>query len=119
MTPPATVRHILTSDGVDLYVTVKGAGTPCLYIHGGPGCGSHWLEKFSGAMLEKKYRMIYLDQRGAGRSTSPKDGNYSMDRMVRDFEEVRTVWGVEWWIMVGHSFRGRDMLSGIRKRSLE
>lgn len=102
----AKVRHIITSDGVDLYVTVKGSGTPCLYIHGGPGSGSWWLEKFSGAMLEKRFRMIYLDQRGTCRSSSPKDGNFSMDRMIQDFEEVRNALGIGQWITLGHSFGG-------------
>ncbi len=100
------VKHVQTSDGVDLYVTVKGSGTPCLYIHGGPGSGSWWLEKFSGAMLEKRFQMIYLDQRGVCRSTSPGDGNYTMERMVRDFEEVRKALGIRKWITLGHSFGG-------------
>jgi len=102
----AEPRHIHTSDGVDLYVQVKGSGTPCLYIHGGPGSGSWWLEKFSGPMLEKRFRMIYLDQRGVARSSSPKDGNYSMDRMAQDFEEVRAALHIETWITLGHSFGG-------------
>ena len=102
----AEPRHIRTSDGVDLYVQVKGSGTPCLYIHGGPGSGSWWLEKFSGPMLEKRFQMIYLDQRGVARSSSPKDGNYSMERMVRDFEEVRAALHIERWITLGHSFGG-------------
>jgi proline iminopeptidase len=98
--------HIKTSDGVDLYVKVKGEGTPCLYIHGGPGSGSYWLEKFSGDMLEKHFKMIYLDQRGVARSTSPADGNFSMDRMVKDFEEVRAALGIKEWLTLGHSFGG-------------
>jgi proline iminopeptidase len=102
----AESRHVRTSDDVDLFVEVKGSGTPCLYIHGGPGSGSWWLEKFSGPMLEKRFRMIYLDQRGVARSSSPKDANYSMQRMVRDFEEVRASLGIQKWLTVGHSFGG-------------
>ncbi|HWR52543.1 MAG TPA: alpha/beta hydrolase, partial [Bryobacteraceae bacterium] len=102
----AEVRHIKTSDGVDLFVTVRGHGTPCLYLHGGPGSGSHWLEKFSGEMLERNFQMIYLDQRGTSRSTSPPNGDYSMDRMVRDFEEVRVALGIRQWLTLGHSFGG-------------
>jgi proline iminopeptidase len=102
----AQEMHIKTSDGVDLYVKVKGEGTPCLYIHGGPGSGSYWLEKFSGDMLEKHFKMIYLDQRGVARSTSPADGNYSMDRMAKDFEEVRAFLGIKEWLTLGHSFGG-------------
>lgn len=97
---------IKTSDGVDLFVRVKGSGIPCLYIHGGPGSGSHWLEKFSGEFLEQHFQMIYLDQRGVCRSSSPADENYSMDRMVKDFEEVRKSLGISKWITMGHSFGG-------------
>ncbi len=102
----AQEMHIKTSDGVDLYIKVKGEGTPCLYIHGGPGSGSYWLEKFSGDMLEKHFKMIYLDQRGVARSTSPAESNYSMDRMVQDFEEVRAALGIKEWLTLGHSFGG-------------
>lgn len=102
----AEVRHIKTSDSVDLYITIKGKGTPCLYIHGGPGSGSYWIEKFMGDTLEQHFQMIYLDQRGCCRSTSPKDNNYSMERMVKDFEEVRTALNIEKWIIMGHSFGG-------------
>lgn len=99
-------EEITTSDGVRLYVEVKGKGTPCLYLHGGPGCGSYWMKKLSGEMLERRFQMIYLDQRGAGRSTSPTDGNYSLDRFVMDFEEVRTALGIQQWLTLGHSFGG-------------
>ncbi len=102
----AQERHIITSDGVHLYVKVKGKGTPCLYIHGGPGSGSHWMEEFFGDFLERNFQMIYLDQRGVGLSSSPKDNNYSMDRMVKDFEEVRKSLGIKQWITLGHSFGG-------------
>ena len=95
-----------TSDGVDLYVTVKGTGTPCLYLHGGPGSGSHWAEKLSGDILEKHFKMIYLDQRGVGRSGSAANGDYSADRMVKDFEEIRKSLGISRWLTMGHSFGG-------------
>jgi proline iminopeptidase len=102
----AQERNIITSDSVKLYVNVKGQGPACLYLHGGPGSGSYWLEKFFGSFLEQHFQMIYLDQRGVGRSSSPKDNNYSMDRMVRDFEEVRESLGIKHWLTLGHSFGG-------------
>ncbi|HLN72958.1 MAG TPA: alpha/beta hydrolase [Prolixibacteraceae bacterium] len=102
----AQEKHILTSDSVSLYVKVKGTGPVCLYIHGGPGSGSNWLEKLYGETLEKHFKVIYLDQRGVGRSSTPKDGNYCMDRMTRDFEEVREALGIQQWLTLGHSFGG-------------
>ncbi len=97
---------ITTSDGIQLFVRVKGKGTPCLYIHGGPGSGSHWLEKFSGDSLEQHFRMIYLDQRGVARSSGTTESNYSADRMADDFEEVRKALGINQWLTMGHSFGG-------------
>lgn len=99
-------KLILTSDSVKLYVKVQGSGPVCLYIHGGPGAGSYSMEKFFGEYIEKSFTVIYLDQRGSGRSTSPKDGNYSVERILLDFEEVREFLGVEQWITLGHSFGG-------------
>ena len=99
-------RKITTSDGVELFVTVKGKGIPCLYIHGGPGSGAYWLEAFSGDMLEKNMQMIYLDQRGVSRSGSSQTNDYSLVRMLRDFEEVREALGIKKWLVLGHSFAG-------------
>ena len=102
----AQEQKITTSDGVDLYVKVKGEGTPLLYLHGGPGSGSFWFEKFFGDFMEENFTVVYLDQRGVGRSTSPADGNYSMERLTKDFEEVRETLGFETWLTLGHSFGG-------------
>lgn len=102
----ARENYVTTSDGVQLFVTVKGKGIPCLYLHGGPGAGSYFLERLMGEFLEKNFQMVYLDQRGVGRSSSPADGNYSMERMVQDFEEVRKALNIEQWITLGHSFGG-------------
>lgn len=107
----AQEKFIQTSDSVKLYANVKGSGTACLYIHGGPGSGSYWLEEFMGEALEQQFTMIYLDQRGVGRSSSPEDHNYSMKRMVMDFEEVRKALGIEKWIILGHSFGGLLQMS--------
>jgi len=105
-TVQAYEKYVVTSDSVKLYVNVKGTGPACLYIHGGPGSGSYWLEKFSGDFLEQNFQMIYLDQRGVGRSSSPGDNNYSMERMIKDFEEVRASLNIKKWLTLGHSFGG-------------
>ena len=97
---------VTTTDSVRLYVKVKGQGPYLLYVHGGPGSVSYWLEKFSGDFLERHFTMVYLDQRGTGRSTGPADGDYSMERMVEDFEQVRSVLHIDRWLTLGHSFGG-------------
>jgi len=99
-------QRLITTDDVELHFSVKGTGFPVLYLHGGPGSGSYWLEQFMGEYLEQNFQMIYLDQRGVGRSESPADDNFSLDRFVKDFEEIRKELGIEQWLTMGHSFGG-------------
>lgn len=108
-------RYVMTSDSVKLHVKVQGKGTPCLYLHGGPAAGSYFLDTLCGDYLEQHFKMIYLDQRGSGLSTSPKDKNYSMDRMIKDFEEVRKSLGIANWITLGHSFGGLLQMGYVQK----
>lgn len=97
---------LTTSDSVKLYVNIKGDGIPCLFIHGGPGQGSNYWEKLAGEFSEKYFKMIYLDQRGCGRSSSPLNNDYSIERMIKDFEEVRKALNIKEWLIMGHSFGG-------------
>lgn len=98
--------HIETSDGVILYAHVRGRGEPCLYLHGGPGSGSTWMKEMGGKELEKRFTMVYLDQRGVCRSSEPSDDNFSLSRQTLDFEEVREALGFKKWHLLGHSFGG-------------
>nr|WP_255610532.1 alpha/beta hydrolase [Robertkochia sp. 3YJGBD-33] len=75
-------------------------------MHGGPGSGSYWFEKFYGETMEENFTVIYLDQRGVGRSSSPENQDYSLERMTKDFEEIRTALGYDNWYTLGHSFGG-------------
>ena len=97
---------ITTTDGVELHISIRGNGIPVLYLHGGPGSGSYWMEVFMGDLLEERFRMIYLDQRGVGRSGSPENDDFSLDRFIMDFEEVREALNIDDWLTMGHSFGG-------------
>lgn len=106
--PPAKVppgpRRIATSDGVELHVDVAGQGPPCLYVHGGPGQGSQSFQRMRGDRLEGALTMVYIDQRGSGRSAEAAD--YSLDRVVADLDEVRAALGQEQVYLLAHSFGG-------------
>jgi proline iminopeptidase len=97
---------LLTSDSVQLFVQVAGKGTPCVFVHGGPGAGSYSFEKLGGNQLEDQLRMVYVDQRGSGRSGSSARKDYSMARMVQDLEELRQHLGLQKWVVMAHSFGG-------------
>lgn len=104
------VRYIETSDSCRLYVHVKGEGPMCLYLHGGPGSGSAWMETLVGPVLEKRFTMVYLDQRGVCKSETPASNDFSFDRQIRDWEEVRAALEVEDWMLMGHSWGGILMM---------
>ncbi|SFD15434.1 proline iminopeptidase [Chitinophaga sp. CF118] len=97
---------VLTSDSVSLYLKVSGKGTPCIFVHGGPGAWSRSFEAMGGNSLEKHLTMYYYDQRGCGRSQSPRNNDYSLDRMIEDIENIRVLSGSDKVYLLGHSFGG-------------
>lgn len=99
--------HAFDSNGVRLWYRVAGvaSGEPVIFLHGGPGQGSQTFAKFAGPALERSLRMVYLDQRGAGRSERPKDpAAYSLDILVEDIERLRQELGAPRVSVVGHSY---------------
>jgi proline iminopeptidase len=108
--PLATGEHHRVVNGVRLYYRVAGEAppwrAPVLFLHGGPGYNSYSFARLMGPRLEKARRMVYLDQRGCGRSERPWDGHYSLEVLVADLEALRQELGVERWVLMGHSFGG-------------
>jgi proline iminopeptidase len=74
--------------GVRLYYHTMGRGEPILFLHGGPalphGYLLPWVEP-----LARGHRLIFFDQRGVGKSTKPKDGDYTVATCARDVEFLR------------------------------
>ncbi len=97
-------------NGVKLWYKVAGdpqpGEAPVLFLHGGPGYNSYSFEKTIGAQLQTQVRMIYLDQRGSGRSERPLNRDYSMATLVEDVEALRKSLGVAKLSLMGHSFGG-------------
>jgi proline iminopeptidase len=99
--------HFTTSDNVKLFVRTAGKGKPCVFVHGGPGSTAYYFEQMEAApLIEQHLTMIYFDQRGAGRSGSAANGDYSLSRMLKDIEELRAHLGYKQWSVMGHSFAG-------------
>jgi proline iminopeptidase len=96
--------------GVRLWYKVAGhpipGQAPVLYLHGGPGYNSYSFEKTIGAQLEQHMQMVYLDQRGSGRSDTAADGDYSVAAIVEDVEAMRRALNVPQFVLMGHSFGG-------------
>lgn len=104
-------------DGVRLWYRVAGTGDglPAVFLHGGPGYNSHSFAVQAGPALEPHLRMVYLDQRGCGRSERPPADAYSLERLVDDVEALRVHLGVEQIVPLGHSFGGTIALEYARR----
>jgi proline iminopeptidase len=101
------LEHLEELNGVELFF--EDSATPnapvIVFLHGGPGYNSYSFRDIVGESLEQ-YRVIYLDQRGCGRSSepTPEAMNYTIDALVNDLEAVREFLGVESWTPLGHGF---------------
>lgn len=99
-------HRVKTADGVELWYRVAGVerGLPVLFLHGGPGEGSQVMQALGGPALEKRVRMVYLDERGSGRSERPKDPKYySWALLDGDVELIRRQLGVDKIVLLSHS----------------
>lgn len=101
-----STNRLTTSDGVALAYDLAGRGAPAVFVHGGPGSGSHAFRLLSNGALEKHFRVAWLDQRGSGASASAPNGDYSIERQVADLDELRAKLGLERWTLVAYSFGG-------------
>jgi len=93
-----------TSDSTKLYVKISGKGPFCFFVPGGPGQGCRSFELLKGNELEKCFTMVYLDQRGSGKSQDA--ANYHLPRMLDDIEELRHYLGLKKIFVLAHSFGG-------------
>ncbi len=71
----------LPINGIDLYYQEFGAGEPLVLIPGMGGTVESWQAQIR--HFQRRYRVISLDNRGAGRSSMPP-GPYTMDQMAAD-----------------------------------
>ena len=73
--------------GADLYVEQVGRpdAPPVYVLHGGPGYSCHALRELLGEDLER-YRVVYADQRGGGRSYA--DAPFDLDVLADDVAAV-------------------------------
>lgn len=102
---PYATHRLAVDAPHELYLEESGNpdGIPVIVVHGGPGGGCEDSQRrFFDA---ERFRIILLDQRGAGRSTplAELQGN-DTNRLVEDLETVRRFLGVDRWLLFGGSW---------------
>jgi proline iminopeptidase len=91
------------SDGVSLFVHEVGEGFPVIVLHGGPGLDhthmSPWLDP-----LGDELRLLYVDERGQGRSDRVDPASLSLDSFANDVDLLADALGLDRFALLGHSF---------------
>src|SRR5258706_12286126 len=100
----AAQHFVDAADGVRLWYTESGTGSPVIVIHGGPGMDHDSLAADL-APLRQHHRVIEYDQRGGGRSTLPSDtALLTIDHHVADLEALRIHLGLKKVTLLAHPF---------------
>lgn len=89
-----------------LFYRAVGEGEPLFIVHGGPGLDHTYLLPGMDA-LASRFRLIYFDQRGTGRSTAELNcESINMDNFVEDLERLRKEFSYSKITLLGHSLGG-------------
>lgn len=102
---PYAVHALAVGEGHVLHVEECGTpdGLPVIFLHGGPGSGCNPLQRrlFDPA----RWRIVLVDQRGAGRSlpTGCIEHNSTAD-LLGDLERIRFALGIDRWVVAGGSW---------------
>jgi proline iminopeptidase len=89
-----------------IYYKTLGSGEPLVIMHGGPGASHDYFLPYL-LPLARHNRLIFLDERGSGRSQkleNPKQ--YTIENMVEDLEGVRQTLNLGKINLLGHSYGG-------------
>jgi proline iminopeptidase len=90
-------------DSVSLFVHEVGNGFPVIVLHGGPGLDhthmSPWLDA-----LGDEFRLLYVDERGQGRSDRVDPASLSLDGFANDVDLLAEALGLDGFALLGHSF---------------
>ena len=78
-------------------------GIPIIWLHGGPGGGCS--DNDTGYLDSNYYRIILLDQRGAGKSKPFCEMvENNTQNLISDLEKLRIHLNVEKWVVLGNSW---------------
>ena len=94
------------ANGVLIYYKTLGQGTPLFIVHGGPGASHDYFLPYL-LPLARDHRLIFIDERGSGKSEKLEDPKgYTIENMVEDVEAVRQGLALGKVTLLGHSYGG-------------
>ncbi len=93
-------------DGAELYYELSGTGAPLVLICGFSGHSNDVSMMTVRRMLSESYRVLCVDNRGAGQTRINESTPVSLEIMVEDIAAVMTHVGMEWAHLLGVSMGG-------------
>jgi proline iminopeptidase len=94
---------LMEINGTRLWVAVHGQGEPIVVLHGGPGLNYSYFRPHL-AELEKKFTVIYYDQRACGQSVTPSEDSVGIKFLVDDLEAIRKLFNIKKLNLLTHSW---------------
>ena len=99
-------ERFVDAKGALIYTKTVGTGPPLVIVHGGPGASHDYLLPYL-LPLARHHRLVFIDERGSGRSEKLEDvKQYTVENMVEDVEGVRQSLGLGKIDLLGHSYGG-------------
>jgi len=97
---------LIPAGGARLHFRDVGQGPPIVVLHGGPDFGYDYLLPELDRLAER-FRVIYYDQRGRGRSADGvRPADVTVESEMDDLDRVRRHFGLESVAVLGHSWGG-------------
>jgi pimeloyl-ACP methyl ester carboxylesterase len=90
-------------DGYNLNVEEVGSGVPLIVLHGGPGLDHSMFRPYLDP-LGDEYRLLYVDERGQGRSQRVDPATLSLEVFARDVDLLAESLELDGFALLGHSF---------------
>src|SRR6187200_2559150 len=90
-------------DRYNLNVEEVGSGFPLIVLHGGPGLDHSMFRPYLDS-LGDEYRLLYVDERGQGRSQRVDPATLSLEVFARDVDLLAESLELDSFALLGHSF---------------
>jgi proline iminopeptidase len=91
------------ADSYGLFVEEVGSGFPLIVLHGGPGMDHTMFRPYLDP-LSDDFRLLYVDERGQGRSDRVDPATLSLEVFARDVDLLAEALELDRFALLGHSF---------------
>lgn len=98
--------RLVAIDDTELWVDERGPsdGVPMIVLHGGPGLDHHIFGDYLDPLTDRQIRLLFVDQRGHGRSGPSDPATWSLERHAQDVIMLALALGLDRYVVYGHSY---------------